>query len=254
MLYPDSMNVIQIKTKKFTPPKDDIDVLLGYIPKLSEKTIVAISSKVISICEGNTIPQSTISHNELVSKLAEKTLEPVRRGKNDMILTQIGNVLVESAGVDVSNANGHYVLLPKDPYKSAHAIWKNLRKRDKISHLGVIIIDSHSVPRRKGAMSFALSAYGFRATNDYENQRDIFGHAFKFTAANVADSIAAAAGLVMGEGNEVTPVALVSDISNVKFFRRAIPLRTARRYSWVHPDLDVYAPLLKSNIWQTVKK
>ncbi len=248
------MNIKQIKTRKFLPPKDDTSALLSFIPRLKEKSIVVVSSKVLSICEGNTIPIDTISHEKLVASLAEKTLEPVRRGKNDMILTQVGNLLVESAGVDISNANGYYVLLPKDPYASAQSIWRALKKRDRLKHLGVVITDSHSVPRRKGAISFALAAYGFRAANVYQQQHDIFGKKFHFTATNVADSIAAAAGLVMGEGNESTPIALVSDVDNVKFFGRALPLRTVRRYSWVHPDLDVYTPLLRASIWQNSGK
>src|SRR5690606_13483335 len=154
-----SMNVLEIKTRKILPPQDDLIQLLSFIPRLDDRSIVAISSKVISICEGHTRPIDSISHEALVNKLSGKVLEPVKRGANDMILTQIGSLLVESAGVDVSNANGYYVLLPRNPYKSAMEIWKYLRKRDKIKNLGVVITDSHSVPRRKGAEGFALASY-----------------------------------------------------------------------------------------------
>jgi F420-0:gamma-glutamyl ligase len=159
------MNVTEIKTRKILPPKDDLAQLLSFIPKLNDKSIVAISSKVISICEGQTKPIDSISHEVLVNKLSAKVLEPIKRGPNDMILTQIGNLLVESAGVDISNANGYYVLLPTNPYKSAFEIWKYLRKRNKVRHLGVVITDSHSVPRRKGAEGFALASYGFKAAH-----------------------------------------------------------------------------------------
>lgn len=248
------MNVSQIKTRKFLPPKDEIKDLLSYVPKLHDGSIVALSSKVISICEGKTIPLTSISHDALVAKLAGTSLEPVRRGKNDMILTQVGNLLVESAGVDVSNANGYYILLPKDPYKSAQKVWEYLRKRDKIKQLGIVITDSHSVPRRKGAEGFALASYGFKASHVYQDQRDIFGKKFHFTASDVADSLAAAAVLTMGEGNETTPLAVITGLDNIEFFKKAIPLSTAKKYSWVHPDLDVYAPLLKSVLWHNSKK
>ncbi len=51
-IYLKAMNVSQIKTRKFLPPKDEIKDLLGYVPKLQDGSIVALSSKVISICEG----------------------------------------------------------------------------------------------------------------------------------------------------------------------------------------------------------
>ena len=236
------------------PPQDKLSDLLSFIPKLKEGSIVAISSKVISICEGHTIPANSITHEELVTKLAGSSLEPIKRGANDMVLTQVGNVLVESAGVDISNADNYYVLLPRNPFKSAKEVWQFLRKRDHIKRLGVVITDSHSVPRRQGAIGFALASYGFKATHVYEDEKDIFGHKFHFTAADVADSVAASAVLVMGEGNEQTPVALISKLDGVDFFKRTLPLATVRKYAWVHPDLDVYTPLLNSKLWHSVRK
>lgn len=247
------MNVNQIKTRKITPPKDDLASLLAFIPKLNEKSIVAISSKVLSICEGHTVPVASISHEKLVESLAGTVLEPIRRSKNDMILTQVGNLLIESAGVDLSNGNGYYILLPKNPYKSAQQIWKYLKKRDKLKELGVVITDSHAVPRRKGAEGFALASYGFKAAHVYQDQKDIFGRKFHFTASDVADSLAASAVLTMGEGNETTPLALITGLENIEFFHKVLPLATARRYSWVHPDLDVYAPLLNDKLWRSTK-
>lgn len=247
------MNVKEIKTRKILPPKDDLIQLLNFIPKLNDKSIVAISSKVVSICEGRTMPADTISHEALVNKLADKVLEPFKRGPNGMILTQAGNLLVESAGVDRSNANGFYVLLPKDPYKSAYAIWKYLRRKNKIKHLGVVITDSHSVPRRLGAEGFALASYGFKAAHVYKDKKDVFGKKFHFTASDVADSIAASAVLVMGEGDECTPLAVITGLNDVEYFKGQVSIRATKRYGWVHPNLDVYSPLLDSSVWQDTK-
>lgn len=210
---------------------------------------MAISSKVISICEGNTKPTSSITHQELVSRLSDKTLESARRSANDMVLTQVGTILVESAGVDVSNANGYYVLLPRNPYKSAKTVWSYLRKRDGIKRLGVVITDSHSVPRRKGAEGFALASYGFKAAHEYKAGKDIFGTSVPILASDVADSLAASAVLVMGEGNECTPIATITGLTNIDFFKKTLPLSSASKYSWVNPNLDVYAPLLDSELW-----
>jgi dihydrofolate synthase / folylpolyglutamate synthase len=248
------MNVQKIKSRKIKPPKDNIEDLLAQIPKLKDGSVVTISSKVVSICEGNTVPIENISHEDLVNKLADLKIEPIARGPNDMILTQIGDLLVESSGVDVSNSNGYYVLLPKDPFKSAQGIWRHLKKRDGVKRLGVIISDSHSVPRRSGAIGFAIASYGFRSTNVYEDKKDIFGKRFNFTATDVADSLAAASVLVMGEGGEMTPIAVVTELENIKFFNRPTPLKLAKRYSWVNPELDVYAPLLDAKLWKKPNK
>jgi dihydrofolate synthase / folylpolyglutamate synthase len=248
------MEVRPIKTRKLLPPKDSLSDLLAAIPKLKDQSIVAISSKVVSICEGNTIPIAEIAHEKLVEKLSSATLEPVKRGANGMILTQVGNVLVESAGIDLSNANGYYVLLPKNPYKSAQKIWSFLRKRDRIKSLGVVITDSHSVPRRKGAEGYALATYGFRGSYVYPDKHDLFGRKSRVAAIDVADGLAAAAVLAMGEGSEHTPLAIITDFTRINFFTKTIPLSTVRRYAWVHPDLDVYSPLLRSSLWHRVKK
>jgi F420-0:gamma-glutamyl ligase len=69
----------------------------------------------------------------------------------------------------------------------------------------------------------------------------------KMSQSNVADSLAAAAVLVIGEGNEQTPIAVIEDINSIKFqeFDPAIsnPLEIDR-------DDDIYAPLLKAIKWQ----
>jgi len=129
-------------------------------------------------------------------------------------------------------------------------IWSELRKRDGIKHLGVIVTDSHSVPRRKGAIGFAIASYGFKAVKEYLHEKDIFGRKFKFTASDVSDSLAAVSTLEMGEGKEGTPITIITDTGNIEFFNKTISLRAVKKYSWIHPDLDVYAPLLKSSLWK----
>lgn len=243
------MNVEEIKTRKILPPQDSLDELLVFVPKLSERSILAISSKVLSICEGNTKPINSISHELLVNKLSDKVLEPLERSSNDMVLTQVEDVLVESAGVDVSNANGYYVLLPKQPYESAMKIWKYIRKRDKIKNLGIIITDSRSLPRRKGAIGFSLASYGFKSSHVYKNKKDIFGRESNIAASNLADSIAASAVLVMGEGAEQTPMAIVTGLNRIEYFKTTVPISLTKQYGWVEPKLDVYGPILESNLW-----
>lgn len=247
------MQVIQIKTRKFKPPKDELADLLAYIPTLEDKSIVTITSKVLSICEGRCVPEASISHDEIIAQQSDSLIEPDKRWANQAVLTQKGDLILESGGVDLSNGNGFYILLPEHPFKSAKNIWEQLRKRDHIKHLGVVIADSHSVPRRRGAIGFALASYGFKASKDYKDEKDVFGHTFTFASVDVADSMAAAAVLTMGEGNEVTPIAVATGLNDIQFFNNRVPILTDRRYSWVHPAYDVYSPLLSSKLWRKTK-
>ena len=78
-----------------------------------------------------------------------------------------------------------------------------------VKNLGVLITDSRTVPLRSGVTGVALGYAGFRGIKDYKGQKDIFGREFKFSSVDVADSLATAAVLVMGEGREQQPLAII---------------------------------------------
>jgi dihydrofolate synthase / folylpolyglutamate synthase len=84
-----------------------------------------------------------------------------------------------------------------------------LMKYYGLKKFGVLITDSTSRPLRRGAMGFALSWAGIDPLNDYRGTKDIFGQAIRVEQANLVDGLAAAAVLLMGEGNEQTPLALI---------------------------------------------
>jgi F420-0:gamma-glutamyl ligase len=238
------MIINAIKTPRFKYPDNNIDDLLKYVPELEEKTVLIITSKVISICEGNIESMSDITHDELINRLADARLEPKKLKKKDgSVLTKVGNLLIESAGIDKNKKKHYFILLPNNPAKTALNIWTKLKKRDGIKQLGVVITDSHSVPGRKGAIGLALASYGFKPVVSYT----------KSSMADVADGIAAAGVLEMGELTEITPLAIAEDVHNARFYKKFIPLRVNSRYSWVKPDLDVYAPLLDSKEWRITK-
>ena len=65
------------------------------------------------------------------------------------------------------------------------------------------------MPLRSGITGVALGYAGFQGIRDYRGKPDIFGRKFKFSRTNVADSLATAAVLVMGEGNERQPLAII---------------------------------------------
>jgi len=122
-----------------------------------------------------------------------------------------------SAGIDESNSNGFYILHPKDLQETANKIRIYLCKRFKLKNVGVLITDSKTTPLRWGTTGVALAHSGFLALNDYIDTPDIFGRKLKVTKVNISDGLAAAAVLVIGEGREQTPLAIISETASVKF-------------------------------------
>jgi F420-0:gamma-glutamyl ligase len=107
---------------------------------------------------------------------------------------------------------------------------------------------------RWGVVGIALSYSGFKALNDYVGQKDLFGRAFKVSQAGVASGLAASAVLVMGEGTEQTPIAVISDIPNVQFQNRNPNKNELELFYIKDKEVDLFAPFFKNVNWQTGNK
>ncbi|MEK7577977.1 MAG: coenzyme F420-0:L-glutamate ligase [Patescibacteria group bacterium] len=202
------MNIKAIKTEPVTKETGDIYTLLEKsISSLEENSVLVVTSKIVSICEGRIIKIGTTDKDTLIAQEAEYYL-PHTESKYDVTLTINHNLLVPTAGIDESNGNGYYILWPKDPQKSANSIREYLIKRFLRNHVGVIITDSRSSPLRWGTTGVSLSHSGFLALNNYIGEPDVFGRTLTMTKANIADGMAMGAVTVMGEGREQTPLAL----------------------------------------------
>lgn len=247
------MNVVPIKTRVVHPPKDNLEEFLqSSLPKLEEGSVLVISSKVVAICEGDCIPHASITKDKLVLREADQVLAS-RRHKKLRVLTLRKGLMIGSAGVDESNAGDYYIVLPRYPFASARKIWTIIRKHQDIKQLGVIIADSGSVPMHRGTVGVALSAYGFMPYRTYIGTKDIFGRRMNVSALNLIDNIAASAILVMGEGRETTPIAVVTDLHGLKFYQRPVSLYKARRFGYVAPDIDMFNPLLHNRLWRKTR-
>lgn len=238
------MLVKPIKTRKFLPPRDDLWELLKSIKSLKENSVVAITSKIVSIGEGRCIRISYIKDkDDLAAAEADKYL-PREYVPNKLLLHTIkNNILVASSGIDESNGNGYYILWPKNSQKSAKKIWEFLRKRFKIKNLGVIITDSRLIPLRRGVVGIAIGYCGFKPLKSYIGKKDLFGRKFVMETSNIPDSLASAAVLEMGEGNESYPIAVISDISNIVFSEGNFKLGISEKE-------DMFYPFLSSVKWR----
>lgn len=229
------------------PPKDDLWDLLSAIKNLDENSVVAVTSKVVSIGEGQCILLENISKDKLIAEEADKYLP--RRPEDLTMYTIKNNLLVAAAGVDESNGKGFYILWPKDPEASAKKIWQFLKEKFNIKNLGVIITDSRVTPLRRGVVGVAISYFGFKPLKDYRGRTDLFGRKFEMETSDIPDSLATAAVLEMGEGAECQPIAVISDVPYIEFIQE--------KYIPKNPDLafeipekeDLFYPFLSAVKW-----
>lgn len=243
------MKISAIRTHKITASDKDILEIVGRFAKnLKENSILAVTSKIVSICEGRIIKKNGISKKDLVLREADLYLPP-RNDRFHVTLTIKNNILCSSSGIDESNGNGYYILWPKNPQDTANKIRKFLAEKYKLKNFGVIITDSKSNILRRGASGIAIAYSGFSPLKNYVGKNDIFGRKIKVTKANIVDSLAISAVMMMGEGAEQTPMALLENINFIKF-RNRNPSRKELAELQVNMDCDYFKALLESVRWK----
>lgn len=243
------MKIDAIKTKRISVKDCSIfNVLDEFLSNFSDRSILAVTSKIISICEGRVLKTDGKKKIDLIKKEADLYLPP-SKNLPEINLTIKDNILIPAAGIDESNGNGCYILWPKDPQKSANAVRKYLIDRFHIKYAGVIITDSKTSPLRWGTTGISLAHSGFSALNDYIGKLDLFSKLLRVTKANVADGLAASSVLAMGEGAESTPMAIISDVPFVKFQTKN-PTKKELSELIIDIENDLYAPMLKSASWR----
>ena len=199
------MIIRPIKTRVFQEGDDLFAFITDYFKKLSEKSVVVITSKIVALAERRTAIAENAQMKEKLIRAESEFVIPTKY----VWLTIKDGMVMASAGIDESNANGKLILLPKDSFKAARFLRNKLRQKYGVRHLGVLITDSRTIPLRAGVTGVTLGYAGFRGIKDYRGTPDIFGRKFKFSRTDIADSLAAAAVLVMGEGNERQPLAII---------------------------------------------
>ena len=193
---------------------------------LQEGDILVIGQKIVSKAEGRMVNlASVMPSNRAIELAAEiekdpRMLELVLRESKSILRTRPGTIIVEhrlgficaNAGIDHSNVAGEakdseewVLLLPENPDRSAECIRQRLEEACKV-RLGVMIIDSHGRAWRMGTVGVAIGVAGLPALLDLRGKPDLFGYNLRITQVGVADELAAAASLVMGQAAEGTPI------------------------------------------------
>jgi len=219
---------------------------------IRNRDIIVYSAKVVGTSQGRLVDLSKVKPSKKALRISEKYhLDPafaeVVLKESDEILggveyalsTMKRGVLIANGGVDQSNAPlGFVALWPKDPQRSAEEFRK--RFKDARLDIGILIIDSRTLPLRMGNSSVALGVAGFRPVEDLRGKKDLFGRPMKIKRLAVADNIASAAHLVMGETSESIPVAVV----------RGAPVH----YGEGHVIDEAFIPIDKCLIMHLLKK
>lgn len=201
------MKIKAIKTTIFKPHDDLILFIEKYFPSFSERSILVVTSKIVALAEGR-----------LVKYIDEKNKAKIIRQESDSLiktkyvyLTIKDGTVMANAGIDESNADGNLILLPRDSFKTAAKIRKYFCAKHKLKNFGVIITDSRCLPLRAGVVGVATGYAGFKGLKKYRGERDIFKRPFIYERVDVVDSLATAAVLCMGEGDEKKPLALIKE-------------------------------------------
>ncbi|MDO8659448.1 MAG: coenzyme F420-0:L-glutamate ligase [Candidatus Parcubacteria bacterium] len=238
------MEIKPIKTRVFVENEDLTSFILKYFKKIPEKSILVVTSKIVALSEGRVVEfknkRQKIKLIKAESDFALKTKVAWMTIKDGMVMA--------SAGIDESNAQGKLILLPKDSFTSAEILRKELQKKFKIKKLGVLITDSRTFPLRAGIVGVALGYAGFKGIRDYRGTRDIFGRMLKMTRTDVADSLATAAVLSTGEGKEMQPLALITN-APVEFTEKI-----NKEELLMDPREDLYRPFFEQIKKMKLKK
>ena len=227
-----------IATRIFEPRQSLVDFVVQSVPKdrVHEDMILAVTSKIVSLAEGRLVPRDSINKKELVQREADIYMGEIGHG---CFLTVKSGLLIPSSGIDESNsASGDYILYPRDPFASAFRIWSDLRRAWNLKNLGVLLTDSHTTPLRRGVTGVCLSYAGFQAVCNLVGTTDLFGRPLRMTQMNFADGLAVAAVLMMGEGAECQPLAVIEN-AQVQFSESTNPQELSIPF-----EEDLYFPLL----------
>ena len=203
-----------------------VDALQENNIALQDDDILVFAQKIISKVEGRAVNLATVTPSHQALELAEQTekdprvIELILQESNEILRIRVGAIIVEhklgfvcaNAGIDHSNVAGAgdsveewVLLLPAEPDHSAENIRDAVQSKTG-KRIGVLIIDSHGRAWRNGTVGTAIGIAGLPALQDLRGKPDLFGYSLQVTQVGVADELAAAASLVMGQAAEGTPV------------------------------------------------
>ena len=225
----DTVEIMAVENLPLITEGDDLAKLICNASEkqntpICEEDVVVITHVAVSKAEGNIvnldqvlpterakeIAQKTNKEPALVEVILSETKEIVRMRRKSLITETKNGIVCANAGVDRSNVEGerNIVLLPKDPNASAQKIRQEIRRLTGCD-VAVIVSDTHGRPFRRGEINVAIGVAGIKPIRDRRGEKDLFGYVLRIKQTAVADELASAAELVIGQANEGIPVAII---------------------------------------------
>jgi len=191
---------------------------------LENGDVLVLCHVAVSKAEGRTIDLTKITPSQIASnfsllvgkdpRLVEVILREsraIRRMAPGVLITEtMQGFVCANAGVDKSNIPGDDIVapLPADPDASARRIRERLREVAGVN-VAVIIADTHGRAHRDGEVNVAVGSSGLHVIRDRRGEKDLFGYVLKVKRTAIADELAAAAELVIGQADEGVPAAII---------------------------------------------
>lgn len=222
------MRLFAVKTRVVRVGDDLVELILESLRtcnlQLEDNDVLAVTSKIVSYSEGRVVRLSEVAPSKkarllakeysVKSEFAELILREAERiygGVDKAVLTFKNGVMTPNAGIDNKNTPDDFAILwPTDPEEFVREFRDSIKRRVG-KDVAVLLVDSGLVPLRKGTNGLALAVAGFRPIRDDIGKKDLFGKPIMITRQAVADDLASAAHLMMGEAVEQTPVVLIKD-------------------------------------------
>lgn len=202
---------------------------------LQDNDILVFAQKIVSKAEGRAVNLNAVIPSQRALDLAKQTekdprlVELILQESNEVVRTRVGVIIVEhklgfvcaNAGIDHSNVSPSFaqeesaenagvreeyvLLLPENSDRSAQILRKQIEEQTG-KQIGILIIDSHGRAWRNGTVGVAIGIAGLPGLEDLRGKPDLFGYTLQVTQVGVADELAAAASLMMGQAAEGMPV------------------------------------------------
>lgn len=224
------LTIVPIREVPLIKQGDDLpSVLLRVLERSSFQPqpgdILVVTHTIVSIAEGCIFRESDIEVSEEGKRIAllndrppEQVEVALRQAKRilretPVLITETEHgIITDYSGVDESNAPpGTIMTLPADSDTSAFALYRKLSDGFGFP-IPVIISDTQGRPWRKGAVNLAVGVAGFSPFIQNEGKEDLYGRRLRSSLVCLADEIAAAAELVMGQADEGVPLVIVRGI------------------------------------------
>ncbi len=199
--------------------------------KINDGDIIVVTHKVVSKAEGRVVNLNKINPSKKALEIAKITnkdprlVELILRESKELLKVEDGHIIVltkhgivcANAGIDKSNAGGeeNVVLLPENPDESARKIRETIKKILGVD-VAVIIVDTYGRPFRWGVIDLAIGFSGINPYRDYRGKPDRDGYIMRVTRVAIVDEVASAAELVIGQGAESIPFAIVRGVEYEK--------------------------------------